>query len=113
MLAPGRHQLDLTNSQLGFRESRGIDVAPGQTTTINVTPPKGVVRISAPDGAEVWVDGQHVGDTPLGDLPVAIGAREIVLKHPELGEQHVIANVTVGTPAEVTIDFKRPKSPDE
>ena len=54
-----------------------------------------------------------MGDTPVGDLRVPIGAREIVLKHPELGEQHVVANVTVGTPAEVTIDFKRPKSPNE
>jgi hypothetical protein len=110
MLAPGRHQLELTNRQLGYHESRGIEVTPGETTTINIKAAEGIVRINAPDGAEVWIDGDRVGQTPLGDLRVPVGARDIVVRHPDLGEQHTVANVTIGARAEVTIDFRRPKS---
>jgi len=112
LLSPGRHQLELTNSDLGYHETRGVEVTPGETTTINIKAAEGVVHINAPDGAEVWVDGKRMGQTPVGDLRVPIGVREIVLKHPELGEQRTMANVTVGAPAEVTIEFRRPKSPD-
>ena len=107
LLSPGRHQLELTNSDLGYHETRGVEVVPGETTTINIKAAEGVVHINAPDGAEVWVDGKRMGQTPVGDLRVPIGVREIVLKHPELGEQRAMANVTVGAPVEVTIEFKR------
>ena len=107
MLAPGRHQLEITNSQLGYRETRGVEVTPGETTTINIKAAEGIVRIIAPDGAEVWIDGERAGQTPLGDLRVPIGARDIVVSHPEFGEQHTVANVTIGSRAEVTIDFRR------
>jgi hypothetical protein len=111
MLPPGRHQLELTNSHLGYRETRTVEITPGQTATINIKAAEGIVRIFAPDGAEVWIDGERVGVTPLNDLRVAIGARDIVVRHPELGEQHTIANVTIGSRAEVVVDFKRQRRP--
>jgi len=113
MLAPGRHQLELTNRLLGYHETRGIEVTPGETTTINIKAAEGIVRINAPDGADVWIDGERVGTTPLGDLRVPVGARDIVVRHPELGEQHTVANVTIGARAEVTIEFRRPKTPND
>src|SRR5207253_7292979 len=47
MLAPGRHQIELANSQLGYRETRGVEITPGETTTINIKAAEGIVRISA------------------------------------------------------------------
>jgi hypothetical protein len=107
VLTPGTHDLLLINNQLGFREKRSVDVVPGQTTRINVTEAQGIVRVTAAAGAEVFIDGQRMGETPLGDLHVPIGTREIVVRHPTLGEQRFVTNVTASTPAEVVVDFSK------
>jgi hypothetical protein len=105
ILPAGRHELLLTNAALGYRETRVLDVNPGQTTSLTIEAAEGIVRINAPAGTEVSIDGQRVGVTPLGDLHVAIGSREIVCKHPQLGQQRVVTDVTRSAPVEVNIDF--------
>ncbi len=60
---------------------------------------KGTAHLNATPWAEVWVDGEKVGDTPLGNLALTIGPHEIVFKHPELGEQAHAATVTAGCAA--------------
>jgi hypothetical protein len=57
------------------------------------------------EGADVGIDGQPVGDTPLGDLAVSIGAHDIVFKHPELGEKRVAVTVTLAGPARVSVEM--------
>jgi hypothetical protein len=37
MVAPGRHELELVSKELGFRETRSVDVEPGQTVAVNIT----------------------------------------------------------------------------
>lgn len=105
MMAPGRHQLEVVNTSLGYRAKHTVDVSPGEMVSLNVQPPKGTVRITAPAGAEVFIDGERVGEAPLADLRVAIGARDILVKHPQLGEQRVMATVTLTAPAEVKVDL--------
>ena len=101
----GRDRVNRMLDSLGYRETRVLDVNPGQTTSLTIEAAEGIVRINAPAGTEVSIDGQRVGVTPLGDLHVAIGSREIVCKHPQLGQQRVVTDVTRSAPVEVNIDF--------
>ena len=108
MLKAGRHELELVNTRLGFRETRAVDVTPGATVPVNVQSAQGILRIAAPAGAEVFIDGQRVGETPLAEQHVSLGTREIVVKHPQLGERRITAMVTSSAPAQVNVDFGKP-----
>ena len=71
----------------------------------SITPdlPQGMINVNASPWAEVWIDGRRVGETPIGNLPVAIGPHEIVFKHPQFGEKHA-ASVTPGAPVRLSVD---------
>ena len=49
--------------------------------------PNGTLNINAQPWAAVWLDGNSIGETPLGNLSVVPGEHEIVFRHPELGER--------------------------
>jgi hypothetical protein len=106
MMAAGRHELELVSETLGYRATRVVQVLPGKVVAIAVDLPQGVVNLNASPWAEVWIDGQRVGDTPIGNLNVAIGPHEIVFKHPELGEKRQAVSVTVGAPIRLSVDMK-------
>jgi hypothetical protein len=72
---------------------------------VNIEKTEGTLRIDAPEGSEVFIDGASVGTAPLGEQTVTLGAREIVVKHPEMGEKKVSATVTSSAPAEVKVEF--------
>jgi hypothetical protein len=108
MLKAGLHELELVNTRLGFRETRSVDVKPGATVPVNVQSAQGTLRITAPDGADVFIDNKRVGVTPLAEQHVPLGTHEIVVKHPQLGERRITATVTSSAPAEVNVDFSKP-----
>jgi hypothetical protein len=107
MLSPGRHDLELTNNALGYRESQIIEVKPGEVTAVNVTLPKTAVTINATPSSDVWLDGVKIGETPLADFPVAVGTREFVIKNPVHGERRMMTTVTV-KPTTIDVDFTKP-----
>jgi hypothetical protein len=108
MLGVGRHELDLSNDALGYRSSRVIQVQPGKVTPIAIELPKGTLALNASPWAEVWVDGERVGETPIGNVPVSIGTHDVLFRHPELGEQRHAVTVTLAGPARVSAQFKKP-----
>jgi hypothetical protein len=55
----------------------------------------------------VFVDGERVGETPIGNLPRRIGTHEIVFRHPELGERRETVVIAVGKPARVGVDLRK------
>jgi hypothetical protein len=57
--------------------------------------------------ADVSVDGQSVGTTPLANLVVPIGSHEVVWLHPQLGERRQTVAVTAQAPARVGVDFTK------
>ena len=107
MLSVGRHDLELTNDALGFRASRVVQVAPGRVTPIRLDLPKGSMALNAVPWAEVWVDGDKVGETPIGSIPVVIGTHDVLFRHPEFGEQRQAVTVTLSGPARVSVDFRK------
>lgn len=109
MLPTGDHVLDLRNDELGFATRQMVTVKAGETSILPVRLPSASISINAKPWAEAWVDGERVGDTPIGTLMRTIGRHEVLLKHPELGERHVSVIVTLAQPARVIVDFKTGK----
>ncbi len=91
----GAHTLDLVNDTLGFRTQRAVTVRAGQMTSINVPLPDGRVSINAVPWADVTIDGNPAGQTPLANLALRIGQHDVVFRHPQLGEQHQTITVKV------------------
>jgi hypothetical protein len=107
MVSAGRHDVEIVNETLGYRTARTIQVAPGKVSPIKIEFPKGTIALNAVPWAEVWVDGEKVGDTPIGNLALTIGSHEIVFRHPDLGEQRHAATVTVNSPARLSVDLRK------
>jgi serine/threonine protein kinase len=106
MVAAGRHELLLVNETLGYRATRVVNVAPGKTARITAELPNGTVNLNASPWAEVWIDGQRVGETPIGNLSVPIGPHEVVFRHPQLGEKRHAISVTMAEPVRLSVDMK-------
>jgi hypothetical protein len=107
MVPVGRHDLEVVNEALGYRATKTVNVAPGQTATLRLDLPKAPMALNALPWAEVWVDGDRVGETPIGSVQVTIGPHEVVFRHPELGERRVITTVTLAGPAKVSVDMRK------
>jgi hypothetical protein len=107
MLPAGRHTLELVNTELGFRQQRSVTVDPSGATTLRVELPRASLSINAQPWANVWVDGESVGETPIGNLSRPIGRHDVVLRHPSLGERKLSVLVTLKEPARVGVDFRR------
>jgi PEGA domain-containing protein len=106
MMAAGRHELELVNEMLGYKALRVVQVPAGKVAPLAIELPNGVVNLNATPWAEVWIDGQRVGETPIGNLSVPVGPHEIVFKNPQLGEKRHAISVTLGTPVRLSVDMR-------
>ena len=106
MVSVGRHQLQLVNQGVGYSQSQVVTVAPGRVTTIKPRWPSGSMAFNAIPWAEVWVDGQPVGETHRQRLG-PIGPHDVLFRHPELGEKHVRGVATLAAPAKVSVDMRQ------
>jgi hypothetical protein len=68
----------------------------------------GKISINALPWADVWIDGKHAGETPIGNLTIAIGNHEILFRHPELTEQRKTISVGALTPQRIGVDMRKP-----
>jgi len=107
MLAAGSHSLLLTNRSLGYQDTRKIDVAAGKTTAIKVDAPKASVSVNARPWAEILIDGNSVGQTPISNLMVSVGSHELVFRHPQLGERKQTVVVSANGPNRMAVDFTK------
>ena len=106
-LPPGRREVDLVNTSVGYRARQTVYVRAGAVASIGVSLPSGRVSLNASPWAEVWIDGKSVGETPMGNLSVPIGEHEFVFRHPQLGERRQTATVRADGPTRVTADLRR------
>lgn len=106
MAPPGRHELELVNEDLGYRSTEVLDVRPGETASLSIEP-KGQVNLNAIPWAEVFIDGEKLGETPMANVPVTIGTREFLFRHPEFGERRVTAVVTMKETTHVNVDLTK------
>jgi membrane protein involved in colicin uptake len=104
ILSPGRHDLRLTNKELNYSATQAVDVQSGEVARLELDP-RGRANINAAPWAEVWIDGEKAGDTPLANVPIRLGVREIVFKNPQYPERKQTVTITAGTPASISVDF--------
>ena len=107
LLSPGPHDLRFENGDLGFRETRHVEVQPGQTTSLSLVTSPSTITVTASAPAVVMIDGQQVGETPLTNHPIALGTRDIVVRGADGTERRYTQKVTV-TPVRIDVDFSKP-----
>jgi archaellum component FlaG (FlaF/FlaG flagellin family) len=107
MVPTGTHRLEIVNEALGFRDTRSVQVVAGKVAPIAVEFPKGTIALNAVPWADVWINGEKVGETPIGNLSLTIGSHEVIFRHPELGEQRHVATVTLNGPARLSVDLRK------
>jgi hypothetical protein len=107
MVSAGKHDIDIVNDSVGYHTTRTVQVTAGKVTPIKVEFPKGTIALNAVPWAEVWVDGEKIGDTPIGNLSLSLGPHEVVFRHPELGEQRHAALITLKAPARLSVDLRK------
>ena len=105
--AAGRHEFEFVNSAIGYRSRQVVDIKAGQIVPFTVAVPNGTLNINAQPWAAVWIDGNAVGETPLGNLSVAPGEHEVVFRHPQLGERREKAMVRSGAETRVGVNLQR------
>ena len=108
LLPAGQHVLDFVSDELGFRAQRTVTVKPGAATELTLDLPAVTLSVNAQPWAEVFVDGERVGETPIGTLSRPVGRHEIVLRHPELGERRRTVTLTTNGPNRISVDMRRP-----
>jgi hypothetical protein len=107
LITAGRHDVELVNETLGYRDRQTVQVPPGRVASMKVQLPKGSLSVNAIPWADVTVDGQPAGQTPIGNLSLPIGPHEIVFRHPQFGEQRHAVTVTTKMPARVSVDLRK------
>jgi hypothetical protein len=103
LISAGPHEIELVNKTLGFRTTRSVEIEPGRNTVLSIEAPNGSIVIEAPDGTEVSVDGHPAGVMPLERVSAPIGTREVVLRHPAIGQRRVMVTVGASVPARVSL----------
>ncbi len=106
-LREGTHSIVLVNESIGFRQTQDVNIRNAQRDTIRVTLPPARISLNATPWAEVTIDGEAVGETPIANRQIPAGSHEIVFRHPELGERRQTVVIKVGAHMHVTQTFDR------
>jgi hypothetical protein len=95
----GKHELDFVNTEFGYQSHQVVEIKAGQIVPMRISPPDGRVSINAVPWAQVSIDGNAVGETPLGNIALPVGEHQITFRHPQLGErtQKVIVKANAAT----------------
>jgi hypothetical protein len=104
-LSPGRHKLTLVNKRLNYRADVELAVKAGEIASHTVEMPMGSLLVNTVQGAEIFVDGERMGSAPLGAVPVAVGSRDVLVRHVNFGERRQSVNVAPGGPTELNLLF--------
>lgn len=108
VMTAGDHQIELANEALGFRTTRRVTIASGKTASVRVEMPNGRLNINAVPWADVWIDGERIGQTPIANLARPIGSHEVIFRHPQFGERRTSVTVTVSGTARLGVDMRQP-----
>ena len=111
VLPPGRYRVGLVSTALHYRGDVTLDVRSGALTSHTVSLPNGMLQLDTEPGAEVWIEGARAGIAPIGAVPVPIGAREIFVRHPDLGERRAFVEVRYGEVIPMSIPLRDVRVP--
>ena len=106
LLSPGPHDIRVDNRELAYHTVLHVEIEPGKIASISVVPAPSTLTVTASAPAEVLVDGQKVGDTPLASFPVNLGTREIVVKS-AAGVTRRFTTTVTSAPVHLDVDFSK------
>lgn len=109
MLPAGDHDIEVSNEALGFSRTQRVRVTAGRTAEISVAVPNGQLSINAVPWAEVWVNGERLGETPLANISRPIGNYRVTFRHPQFGEKQATVTVTARATARLGVDMRQPQ----
>lgn len=93
-LAAGSHEIVISNPNFVGVIRDKVQIHAGDTIQRKYSfNESGSLRLLVKPWADVYVDGRHAGQTPLGALRVPPGNHTILLRHPELGEKTAVVEV--------------------
>ena len=70
-------------------------------------PVNGQLSVNATPWAEVFLDGDRIGETPIANYTTSIGRHDIVFRHPQFGEQRKTVVVMAASPTRVFATFTK------
>ncbi len=103
ILQPGPHEIHLDNRALGIHEVRHVVVMPGDTTRLSFAPHTSTLSLTTNEPAEVWVDGNSVGQAPLVEQTISIGLHDVRVRSAQ-HERWLRLRVTT-QPVQVNVDL--------
>jgi hypothetical protein len=107
MVQAGSHDFELRNDAVGFTITRSVQVQGGKVAKLSIQLPDGSLSLNATPWAEVFVDGQRIGETPVGNVAVRAGSHEVVFRHPQHGEVRQTVIVKAGEAGRVTVNMAK------
>lgn len=116
LLVPaGRRRLQFVNNEFGVNTSQDVVIRAGQQADLTVPLTHGTLSVSTDIPADVWVDGENVGRTPTGNLDVPVGEHDVLVSHPDYGDQRLTVIVGMGAPTRLSVrlDPGLPKSTNQ
>jgi hypothetical protein len=108
MLPPGEHEIEMSNDALGFSRTQRVTVSAGRTAEVRVTLPNGSLSINAVPWAEVFLNGERLGETPLANISRPIGTYRVTFRHPQLGERQATVTLSTKETTRLGIDMRQP-----
>ncbi len=105
VLAPGIYRLRFQNRELGYDETRTVEVKLKATTAVTLLPETNI-GVTANEPAEVSIDGRPAGSTPF-EGRILLGSRTITVRSAG-GERQFTIDATT-KPVRLEVDFARPQ----
>lgn len=106
-LSPGKHVLTMANGEFGYTYTHALEVDAGDVRTLTLDP-RVPVDLRASPRAEVWMNGEKIGQTPMvHELP--LGTHELVFKHPRFGERRVTTTIRATMTSPISVDMRKAK----
>jgi len=103
----GTHDIVLSNPDRIGVIRKTVTVEAGASSTFRYSfDDKGSLRVIASPWADVYVDGEHVGQTPMADLELPVGSHTVRFTHPDLGEKTKVIDVHAGAPASLKVEMQ-------
>jgi hypothetical protein len=106
MLPAGEHQLEFSDPRVGFRVTRAVRIVPEETVSVALPIPRAPVNVNATPWAEVWIDGERVGETPIANYMLPLGEQQVELRHPELGTKRVAMLVSANGANRLAVNMR-------
>jgi hypothetical protein len=94
----GQHKLRLENRQLRLARTVTLQVKPNEDTQYLASFGKGTLNVLATPWADVWLDGENLGQTPLAGREAWEGPHQLRLVNPS-GEKTLTIQIVPGETA--------------